>query len=78
MLAGMRRLTVTLTDKLEARLRQEAEQKGKTISEITRDALEAYFVVEPVRRLGAAATGRSGRDDISVRIEEILTGKAGR
>ena len=52
-------------------LRHEAERRGITISEITREAIEDHLGAR-VRRLGAAGAGRSGRTDISERIEEIL------
>jgi predicted transcriptional regulator len=78
MLAYMKRTTVKISEELDARLRHEAERKGVTVSELTREALEAYFQIEPRRRLGAAAAGASGRDDISVRIEEILASEAAR
>ncbi|HET9720683.1 MAG TPA: CopG family transcriptional regulator [Solirubrobacteraceae bacterium] len=68
----MRRTTVKLSDDLDARLRHEAERRGVTIAEVTRSALEAHLGAGPGRRLGAAAAGRSGRQDVSERIEEIL------
>ncbi|BBX98456.1 ribbon-helix-helix domain-containing protein [Mycobacterium lacus] len=73
MLAYVKRRTVKISDALDARLRHEAERRNLTIAEITRDALEAYFGASGGRRrLGAAGAGRSGRTDISERIEEIL------
>jgi predicted transcriptional regulator len=78
MLAGMKRMTVRMSDQLDARLRYEAERRGKTVSELTREALEAYFRVGRRRALRAAATGVSGRDGVSVRIEELLATKAAR
>lgn len=73
MLAYMRRTTVKIPDALDARLRHEAARRGVTISEISREALEAYLLGPPGRRrLGAAGAGRSGRTDVSERIEEIL------
>jgi hypothetical protein len=73
MLAYMKRTTVKIPDALDARLRHEAERAGTTISDVTRQALEAFFGgPSPRRRLGAAGAGRSGRSDISERIEEIL------
>lgn len=73
MLAYMKRTTVKIPDALDARLRHEAAQRGATISEISREALEAYLGHPSMRRrLGAAAAGRSGRSDVSERIEEIL------
>ncbi|WP_239656369.1 CopG family transcriptional regulator [Mycobacterium riyadhense] len=73
----MKRTTLKISDALDARLRHEAERRNMTISEITREALEAYFGESPGRRLGAAGAGRSGRTDISERIEEILAAEVG-
>lgn len=75
----MKRTTVKIPDDLDARLRHEAATRGVTISEVSREALEA-FLVEPSgrRRLGAAAAGRSGRHDVSERIEEILAAEVTR
>ena len=68
----MKRTTVRMSDQLDARLRYEAERRRKTVSELMREALEAYFRVGARRPLRAAAAGASGRDDVSVRIEELL------
>ena len=48
-----------------------------TVSELTREAI-ATHLGHPTgrRRLGAAAAGRSGRSDVSERIEEILAAEA--
>jgi predicted transcriptional regulator len=79
MLAYMKRTTVKIPEALDARLRHEAERRGTTISEISREALEAYLVGSSgKRRLGAAGAGRSGRSDISERIEEILASEVAR
>ncbi len=79
MLAYMKRTTLKIPDALDARLRHEAERRGVTISEVSRDALEAYFdFVSGPRRLGAAKAGRSGRTDVSERIEEILAAEVQR
>ena len=74
MLAYMIRTTVKLPEELDARLRHEAQRRNITISELTREAIESHL--GPRRRLGAAAAGRSGRSDVSERIEEILAGEA--
>jgi hypothetical protein len=71
MLAYMPRTTVKISDQLDARLRQEAARRGITVSELTREAIEAHLG-GPRRRLMAAGSGHSGRSDISERIEEIL------
>ena len=73
MLAYMQRTTVKLPDELDARLRHEAERRGTTVSALTREAIEALLgTTSDRRRLLAAASGASGRSDVSERIEEIL------
>ncbi|MEX2620732.1 MAG: CopG family transcriptional regulator [Egibacteraceae bacterium] len=73
MLAYMKRTTVKLPDELDALLRHEAQRRGMTVSALTREAVEHHLGDGGGRRrLRAAAAGRSGRDDISERIEEIL------
>ncbi len=73
MLAYMQRTTVKLPDDLDARLRFEAERRGITVSELTREAIETLLTApQGKRRLHAAGAGASGRADISERIEEIL------
>jgi predicted transcriptional regulator len=79
MLAYMRRTTVKIPDALDARLRHEAQRRGVTISDISREALEAYLVgTSGRRRLGAAKAGHSGVSDVSERIEEILAAEVKR
>ena len=73
MLTYMQRTTVKLPEELDARLRHEAQRRGVTVSELTREAIEAHLGGPRTRRkLLAAAAGASGHDDISERIEEIL------
>ena len=67
----MKRTTVKLPDELDAKLRHEAQRRGTTVSELTREAIEHHLGGRQ-RHLRAAGAGRSGRDDISERIEEIL------
>lgn len=79
MLAYMKRTTLKIPDSLDALMRHEAQRRGVTISEISREALEAYLVgSEGRRRLGAAKAGRSGQHDVSERIEEILAAEVRR
>jgi predicted transcriptional regulator len=72
----MQRTTIKLPDRVDKILRHEAERRGITISELTREAIETHLDLQG-RRLGAAGAGRSGRRDISVRIEEILASEVG-
>ena len=76
MLAYMKRTTVKLPDDMDARLRHEAARRGVTISEVTREAIAGHLG-GATRRFGAAGAGRSGRADISERIEEILAAEVG-
>ncbi|WP_234812083.1 CopG family transcriptional regulator [Mycolicibacter longobardus] len=74
----MKRTTVKIPDALDARLRHEAERRNLTISDVSREALEAYLGTTGTGRLlKAAAAGRSGRSDVSERIEEILAAEVG-
>ncbi len=74
MLAYVNRTTVKLPAELDARLRHEAERRGTTIAEITREAIEAHLNQRGGRRrLRAAGAGASGRSDISEQIEALLT-----
>jgi len=69
----MRRTTVKLPEDLDARLRHEAERRGTTVSDLTREAIEAHLGGKrPRRRLLAAGAGASGHCDISERIDAIL------
>lgn len=77
MLAYMKRTTVKLSDELDARLRQEAERRGATVSEVTRTAIESHLGAGRRRLIGAKA-GRSGRTDTARRIEEIIRRGIGR
>jgi predicted transcriptional regulator len=78
MLAYMNRTTIKLSDDLDARLRNEAERRQTTISEITREAIEAHLGVRKGRRkFHGAGAGASGRSDVSERIGEILTAEFG-
>jgi Ribbon-helix-helix protein, copG family len=67
---------VKIPDELDARLRREASRRGMTISDLTREALEEHLGGGRRRLLRAAGGGRSGRSDISERIEEILAAEA--
>jgi Ribbon-helix-helix protein, copG family len=71
----MKRTTLKLPDELDARLRHEAERRGVTVSELSREAIESHLVGGRRRRL--APPGRSGRRDVSMRIEEILRSQLG-
>src|SRR5581483_7192643 len=70
----MKRTTVKLSDELDARLRHEAQRRGTTVSELTREAIAAHLGGggKGRRRLLAAGAGRSGRSDVSEQIERIL------
>ncbi|OLD52430.1 MAG: hypothetical protein AUI58_03055 [Chloroflexi bacterium 13_1_40CM_2_70_6] len=74
----LKRTTIKLPDALDAKLRHEAERQGRTISDLTREAIEAHVGGRGRRTLLSANAGRSGRHDVARRIEEILTKELGR
>lgn len=73
----MKRTTVKLPDDVDAKLRHEAARRGMTISEITREAIEAHLGGRR-RKLLAAKAGRSGYSDTARRIEELLRQEFGK
>ena len=78
MLAYMQRTTVKLPDDLDARLRHEAQRRGITVSELTREAIETLLEApRGRRRLLAAGAGASGHRDISERIVQIIADEVG-
>ncbi|MGN6694137.1 MAG: CopG family transcriptional regulator [Aquihabitans sp.] len=68
----MKRTTIKLSDELDARLRHEAERRGITISELTREAIEAHLRPTSRRTFLSAAAGDSGYTDTAARIDELL------
>ncbi len=78
MLAYVKRTTIKLPDEIDVRLRLEAKRRGTTISEVTREAIETHLGGHRERRLLGAGAGKSGRSDVSERIEEILGQELGR
>lgn len=73
MLAYMKRTTVKLPEDLDREMREEAARRGLTLSDWTREAIEAHLPHQRGRRsLRALGAGRSGRTDVSSRIDEIL------
>lgn len=70
----MKRTTLKLPEQLDARLRHEAARRQITVSQLTREAIEAHLGAAGSgrRQFMSAATGRSGYYDISERIEELL------
>ena len=76
----MKRTTVKIPEDLDARLRNEAKRRGATISEVTREALEAHLGTSEnaSRRRVLLGTGsfNSGDGTLSERVEEILAMEA--
>jgi hypothetical protein len=70
----MKRTTVSLPDDLAQSLRREARRRDVSVSEVTREALQAHLGLEPGhrRKLSFAALGRSGRASTARDMEELL------
>jgi predicted transcriptional regulator len=73
----MKKTTVKIPDELDAKLRHEAARSGRTVSDVTREAIEAHLGGGR-RRLLAAKTGGSGYKSTARQIEEILRREAAR
>jgi Ribbon-helix-helix protein, copG family len=75
----MSRTTILLNDDLMLRVRQLARANGTTMTDIIREALEAYVGQQQQGRvLSFAGVGKSGRRSVSKNAEEILRRKADR
>ena len=61
-----------LPEDLDAKLRAEAERRGMTVSELTREAIETHLNGGRRRVLHSAGAFRSGKGDLSTRVDEIL------
>ncbi len=77
----MKRTTVLLEENVERELSATAAVRGTSLSFVVREALAEYARREARKRsrsLRFLAIGRSGRDDIADRHEEILERELGR
>ncbi len=76
----MRRTTIFADDEVLDALSAMARRRGITLAEITREALAAYVSRQQSKRrpLSLAGIGRSGRNDVSERAEELLKEGFGR
>lgn len=69
----MKRTTIKLPDDLDARLRFEAERRGVTISELTREAIAVHLGAPTGRRrLRAAGIGHGDGSSVAGRKRELL------
>lgn len=72
----MKRITVSLPENLAAALKRESERRQVSVSEIAREAFEARLARPPIvngkRVVPFAGIGRSGRTNLSERVDEIL------
>jgi hypothetical protein len=73
MLAYMKRTTVKLPEELDRAMRDEADRRGLTLSDWTREAIEAHLPHQRGQRrhLGFIGAASSGYTDTSERTEEI-------
>lgn len=69
---AMTRVTVSLPDDVAARLKREARRRHVPVSEVVRAAIDGELRPKRGRRIGFAAVGRSGKRDVSRRVDEIL------
>jgi Arc/MetJ-type ribon-helix-helix transcriptional regulator len=72
MLAYMKRTTVKLPDDVDREMREEAARRGITVSEFVRESIESSLPRQRRRPMAFVGAGRSGRSDISERMEELI------
>ena len=69
----MKRTTVKLPEDLDAKLRAEAERRGMTVSELTREAIETHLNGGRRRVLHSAGAGAPVVEaNLSTRVDEIF------
>ncbi len=70
----MKRTTIFADEELLAEIQQISAEEKKSVAEVVREAMESYVSKKRPKRqkLGFIASGRSGRNDISERYEELL------
>lgn len=70
----MKRTTILLTDDLVTLVEAERRRRDVSAAEIIREAVAGYFKIDPSapRRYSFIGLGRSGRDDLAGRIDELL------
>ena len=66
------RLTVHIPEDLARRLRQAAENEGKSMSALTAEALEAYLKERRRRALGLKVLERAGRSRVAEEAHRLL------
>jgi predicted CopG family antitoxin len=70
----VKRTTVFADDEVLRQLRRIAKQEHRTLSDVIRTALERYVSRKKSRRrrLSLVGIGKSGRNDVAERAEELL------
>ena len=68
----MRRTTLYLEPELEVQLKLEAMRQRKPMSDVIREALQAYFKRRPRKLPPGRGAFDSGRTDTADRAEEVL------
>jgi predicted transcriptional regulator len=79
MLAYVKRTTIKVPDEIDRAMRDEAQRREMTLSNWTREAIEAHLPRQrgQRRRLLATGAGASGRSDVARRASEILSAELG-
>jgi metal-responsive CopG/Arc/MetJ family transcriptional regulator len=73
----MKRTTISLPDELASEISREAQRRGASVSEVTRDALREHLDSRAGQDLPFVGIGRSGHHDVARQAEEILAQELG-
>jgi len=69
----MKRTTIMADETLLLELKHRAKREGRNVSELIREALRQYCKKkEKKKSLSIVGIGKSGRKDVSEKVEEIL------
>lgn len=70
----MKRTTIFADEQLLAEIQEISVEENKSVAEVVREAMVSYVSKKRPKRqkLGFIGIGRSGRNDISERYEELL------
>src|SRR5215208_970394 len=69
---AMKRTTISLPDDVTRRLRREAQRRGVSVSELARQALQAYLNNGEARNLRFATLGAGGHTDTAENMKAML------
>lgn len=69
----MKQTIIYLPEETEANLQELANKKGQSVSELVQELINNYLSQSPQKLPKSVGMGASGRNDLSSKIDELLT-----